>query len=112
MASASMLDNITLVGELPETGWEYCSKNLQGPFQATLKENGCIVFAACVNDALLVTSKHAFGPSPTPLKLSHADKAKKWLLVHLANKNVQESELVAFLKNNNVTAVFEVYSNS
>lgn len=100
-------DKFFNVGEIPETKWEYIEANCKGPFEVTLKENGCIIFIASVDGNLVVTSKHSMGPKQDG-GISHAEKGREWLNNHLNRVGKSQDDLSKFLAGNNLTAVFEV----
>lgn len=97
---------VTLVGEIKETTWQFLKENTLGPYEITLKENGCIIFVSSVLGNLVVTSKHALGGQND--NVSHAQKGEEWLDYHLENSQSSRQELIEYLSNNNVTAVFEL----
>nr|KAJ3417896.1 hypothetical protein HK105_000621 [Polyrhizophydium stewartii] len=103
-------DKFFNVGEVPSTTWKFIAENTVGPYEVTLKENGCIIFVAAVDGHILVTSKHALGKSKdkTRFKPSHAEKGEEWLDEHLRRAGATREQLVAFLSEHNVTAVFEL----
>jgi tRNA ligase len=94
-------DKFFNVGEIPECTWERLEQYTQGPYEVTLKENGCIIFASCYKGSLIVTSKHSIGNE-------HSVRGKEWLLKHLTRVNSTMEELSTFLESENLTAVFEV----
>jgi tRNA ligase len=93
-------DKFFNIGENDQTNWEYIERNCPGPYEVTLKENGCIIFISSVDGILAVTSKHALG--------DHAEKAREWLKIHLQKSGKTESDLSSFLAASDITAVFEV----
>ncbi len=55
-------DKFFNTGEVHETQWENILTRTQGPYELTLKENGCIIFVSGLeDDTLLVCSKHSTG---------------------------------------------------
>ena len=96
------------MNELPTTSWEALQEETRGPYEVSLKENGCIIFVGTVDGHLLVTSKHALGPHEDPKQTTHAGKGEEWLRKHLTERGRTVEELEAFLSRNDVTAVFEV----
>ncbi len=103
-------DKFFNVDELEQTKWEYMQQNMSGPFEVSVKENGCIIFVSTIDDMhLLVTSKHSIGDHRDDGSLvSHATKGREWLARHLRNANRTEQDLVQFLSTNRLTAVFEL----
>ena len=87
--------------EKPWTKWNFLKENAKGPFELSIKENGCILFVSAVNGDLFVTSKHAHG-NP------HSLKGQEWLDKHLTNVNKTRGELIQFLEKHDITAVYEV----
>ncbi|KAI8922586.1 RNA ligase-domain-containing protein [Powellomyces hirtus] len=108
-------DKFFNVSEVPSTKWENLARDTIGPYEATLKENGCIIFASALEGDLIVTSKHALGHGITPNywasgepKPSHSAKGEEWLERHLKSVGKTRFDFARFLKTNNVTAVFEL----
>ncbi|KAJ1812225.1 trna ligase, partial [Coemansia sp. RSA 2598] len=96
-------DKFFNIGEVPKTKWEWIDKNTQGPYELTVKENGCLILAAGVNSGkdLLVTSKHSIN---TP----HAEVGSSWVDKHVSRVGKTREEFAAFLYENNSTAIFEL----
>ncbi|KAJ3214538.1 hypothetical protein HDU67_001508 [Dinochytrium kinnereticum] len=93
-------DKFFNVGETQWTTAENLEARTTGPYEVTLKENGCIIFVSAIGDTLLVTSKHSIGP--------HAEKGHEWLERHLKDSQSSKQELADFLSDSKVTAVFEL----
>ncbi|KAJ1668780.1 tRNA ligase [Coemansia sp. RSA 1646] len=91
------------VGEVPKTKWPAIISDTRGPYELTVKENGCLILAAALDDGkkLLVTSKHA-------VNVPHAEVGMQWMGRHLASANKTPEEFAAFLHENNATAVYEL----
>ncbi|KAJ3351533.1 hypothetical protein HDU91_006112, partial [Kappamyces sp. JEL0680] len=100
-------DKFFNIGEVATTTWNWLCENTQGPYEMTLKENGCIIYMTGLEGHVLVTSKHAFG-SRDDGEPTHSDKGYEWLHKHLASVGKSTGELAAFLESNNLTAVFEL----
>ncbi|KAI8818596.1 RNA ligase-domain-containing protein [Fimicolochytrium jonesii] len=107
-------DKFFNVNEIPATTWSHLEKETQGPYEATLKENGCIIFAGALNGDLIVSSKHALKSVRTPgsdaadEKPAHAEKGEEWVIKHLKAAGKTRQDFVKFLEANDVTAVFEL----
>ncbi|KAJ3170451.1 hypothetical protein HDU87_008791 [Geranomyces variabilis] len=108
-------DKFFNVDEVPATRWKNLETETCGPYEATLKENGCIIFVAALAGDLIVTSKHSMGALRETAsydsgenKASHAQKGEEWLVKHLAAAGRTREELSQFLEAKNVTAVFEL----
>ncbi|KAI8854019.1 RNA ligase-domain-containing protein [Chytridium lagenaria] len=93
-------DKFFNVGETKWTTRENLQTRTVGPYEATLKENGCIIFLSAVDNDIVVTSKHSIGP--------HAEKGREWLDRHVENSSATKKDLVDFLTEHKVTAVFEL----
>ena len=106
--NGSLLFN--LVGEVEHTKWDYLLDNAVGPFEVTLKENGCIIFVSNIDGYLAVSSKHSLGASEE--KVTHAAKGEEWLYKHLECSNSSINEFKEYLKKENLTAVFELADDS
>ena len=103
-------DKFFNVNEVESTTWEYLERETIGPYELTVKENGCIIYVTSVEGHILVTSKHAFGPrdDSNGSKPSHSEKGAEWLDVHLKGVSTRQ-DLSDFLERHDVTAVFEVF---
>jgi tRNA splicing ligase len=94
-------DKFYNLDEYPEITWVELEQNTKGPYEVTLKENGCIIFISALGNQLLITSKHS-------ITGQHSKKAKEWLLIHLLSTNQTESSFLEYLQQNKFTAVFEL----
>ena len=104
-------DKFFNVGEVHETEWENVQERTQGPYELSVKENGCIIFVAGINvDHLLVCSKHSLGQRAD--QVSHAVAGEKWVERHLSTVGKTKVEFARELKARNVTAVFELCDDS
>ncbi|KAF9784263.1 hypothetical protein IL306_007573, partial [Fusarium sp. DS 682] len=91
-----------------ETKWENIFKRTQGPYELTLKENGCIIFIAGLeDDTLIVCSKHSTGDRDD-IQVSHASAGEKRLEQQLAAVGKTKADLARELRKRNVTAVAEL----
>ncbi|OJD38597.1 trna ligase [Diplodia corticola] len=95
-------------GEVNKTQWRNVENNTRGPYELSVKENGCIIFIAGLDDGtLLVCSKHSTGArDDTPL--SHAQAGEKWVERHLAMVGKTKEDLAHALRRMNATAVAEL----
>ncbi|KAJ1961223.1 trna ligase [Dipsacomyces acuminosporus] len=95
------------VGETKTTNWPWIEENTKGPYELTVKENGCLILASAMDEgrSLLVTSKHAIG-------VPHSDVGNKWVHLHLSRAGRTPEEFAAFLHEHNATAVFELCDDS
>lgn len=95
-------------GEVPKTKWPNVEKNTRGPYELSVKENGCIIFISGLEDGtLLVCSKHSTG-ARTDVDLSHALAGEKWVDRHLGSVGKTRQDLGRHLRNANITAVAEL----
>ncbi|KAI8898666.1 RNA ligase-domain-containing protein [Globomyces pollinis-pini] len=100
-------DKFFNITEVPTTQWSYLESNTLGPYEVTVKENGCIIYMSAVDGHLLVTSKHALGPS-NETRPSHAQVGEEWVNKHLKSVNKTRQELIQYLTKHKVSAVFEL----
>ncbi|KAJ2454489.1 trna ligase [Coemansia sp. RSA 2336] len=96
-------DKFFNINEVSKTKWEWIEKNTHGPYELTVKEDGCLILASGLDGgkSLLVTSKHA-------VNVPHAEMARKWMERHLSEAGKSTEDLAIFLHENNATAVFEL----
>ncbi|KAH8652777.1 RNA ligase-domain-containing protein [Tricladium varicosporioides] len=93
--------------EVNATKWRNIENNTKGPYELSLKENGCIIFISGLHDGtLLVCSKHSTGSRTDGL--SHAKAAEKWVDKHLATVGKTRADLAKDLRRRNATAVAEL----
>ncbi|KAI0126207.1 RNA ligase-domain-containing protein [Xylariales sp. AK1849] len=101
-------DKFFNVDEVNETKWPSIRAKTQGPYELTLKENGCIIFISGLEDeTLLVCSKHSTGIR-TDVELSHSMAGEKWVDRQLAALGKTRADLARELRSRNVTAVAEL----
>ncbi|PQE06400.1 hypothetical protein CJF32_00002443 [Rutstroemia sp. NJR-2017a WRK4] len=94
--------------EVNATRWRNIESNTKGPYELSLKENGCIVFISGLHDGtLLVCSKHSTGSGKNP-GLSHAKAAEKWVDKQLKAIGRSRVDLARELRKRNATAVAEL----
>lgn len=101
-------DKFFNVEEVNDTQWRNIETKTRGPYELSVKENGCIIFISGLEDGtLLVCSKHSTGSrGDTPL--SHAQAGEQWVESHLKNVGKTVKELALELRRLNVTAVGEL----
>ncbi|KAH0522711.1 hypothetical protein TsFJ059_006514 [Trichoderma semiorbis] len=105
-------DKFFNVNEVNETKWDVVLKNTKGPYELTLKENGCIIFVAGLeDDTLLVCSKHSTGDR-SDVELSHARAGEIRLEKQLAAVGRTKEDLARELRSRNITAVAELCDDS
>ena len=101
-------DKFFNVGEVNETHWKNVTHMTQGPYELSVKENGCIIFISGLEgDRLLVCSKHSTG-SRDNVDLSHAVAGERWVDKHLSAIARTRADLAKELRERNVTAVAEL----
>lgn len=95
-------------GEVKETEWRNVETNTRGPYELSVKENGCIIFISGLEDGtLLVCSKHSTGYR-ADTDVSHAKAGEKWVDKHLATVGKTRQDLAMRLREMNATAVAEL----
>ncbi|KAI0110282.1 tRNA ligase [Daldinia grandis] len=101
-------DKFFNVNEVWETKWENILTKTRGPYELTLKENGCIIFISGLEDgSLLICSKHSTGDR-SDVELSHASVGEQWVDKQLATIGKTREEFSRELRRRNVTAVAEL----
>src|SRR2546421_12291299 len=101
-------DKFFNVGEVKGTEWPNIESNTVGPYELSVKENGCIILLTGLEDGtLLVCSKHSTG-AREDVSPSHAIAGEKWAEKHLASVGKTTRDLAKELRGMNVTAVGEV----
>ena len=105
-------DKFFNVGEVNFTKWEWIEENCTGPYDVTIKANGCIIFISGLEDGkLIVCSKHSTGPRED-VDRNHAEAGEKQLLMQLVKMNIDPSDFARMLYTHNVTAVAEYCDDS
>ncbi|CAK7262960.1 tRNA ligase [Sporothrix epigloea] len=105
-------DKFFNVNETPDTRWETIKERTQGPYEITLKENGCIIFVSgLADDTLLVCSKHSTGDRGD-VELSHSRAGETALEKQLERLGKSKQDLARDLYARNITAVAELCDDS
>lgn len=100
-------DKFFNIDEVNDTQWRNIEEFTRGPYELSVKENGCIIFMSGIeNNKLLVCSKHSTGPRSDTL--SHAVVGERWVDKHLATVGKIRAEFAAELRERNITAVAEL----
>ncbi|KAF2189426.1 tRNA ligase-like protein [Zopfia rhizophila CBS 207.26] len=95
-------------GEVRKTEWGNVEKHTRGPYELSVKENGCIIFIAGLDDGtLLVCSKHSTG-ARGDVELSHAVAGERWVEKHLKTVGRTKEDLARKLREMNATLVAEL----
>lgn len=101
-------DKFFNVEEVNDTKWRNVEIGTRGPYELSVKENGCIIFLSGLEgDILLVCSKHSTGPRQDA-ELSHAVAGQRWVDKQLAAIGKTRQDLARELRNRNATAVAEL----
>ncbi|PFH57828.1 hypothetical protein XA68_14521 [Ophiocordyceps unilateralis] len=104
-------DKFFNIGEVRHTKWENIITQTKPPYDLTLKENGCIIFFAGLEDGtLVVCSKHSTGDRPNCV--SHANAGEALLEKQLAAIGKTKEEFARELRERNATAVAELCDDS
>ena len=105
-------DKFFNVEEVNDTQWRNVETKTKGPYELSVKENGCIIFISGLeDDVLLVCSKHSTG-ARQDADLSHAVAGEKWVDKHLAAIGKTRQDLARELRKRNATAVAELCDDS
>ena len=102
-------DKFFNVDEVTKTRWDYIEEDTRGPYELSVKENGCIIFISGLeeDDTLLVCSKHSTG-SRDDVDTSHAQAGERWVERHVTAVGKSAKDLARELRSMNVTAVGEL----
>lgn len=101
-------DKFFNVEEVSATRWRNIEEFTKGPYELSVKENGCIIFASGLEDGtLLVCSKHSTG-GRADLALSHAQVGEQWIKKHVEAAGKSIKDLAKTLYEMNATAVGEL----
>ncbi|KAI1179367.1 tRNA ligase [Nemania sp. FL0916] len=101
-------DKFFNIDEVSQTSWDSIRRQTRGPYELTLKENGCIIFISGLEDGtLLICSKHSTGDR-SDVELSHASAGERWVQQQLATIGKTKEEFAQELRKRNVTAVAEL----
>lgn len=101
-------DKFFNIDETNNTQWRNIENKTRGPYELSVKENGCIIFiSALEDDTLLVCSKHSTGVR-ADTDLSHAQAGERWVERHVATVGKTAKDLARTLRQMNVTAVGEL----
>lgn len=101
-------DKFFNIDEVPITTWDALSQHTKGPYELTVKENGCIIFIAALPDGqIIVSSKHSLGIVEGQ-SVSHANVGERWLEKHLQSVGRTKQELAHELLRRDMTAVAEL----
>ncbi|KAK0333948.1 tRNA ligase [Friedmanniomyces endolithicus] len=95
-------------GEVRETEWPNVERDTRGPYELSVKENGCIIFISGLEDGTLLHSTG--GRSDTDV--SHAQAGEKWVDRQLAAIGKTRHQLASKLREMNATAVAELCDDS
>ncbi|KAL4905813.1 hypothetical protein BDW74DRAFT_177513 [Aspergillus multicolor] len=105
-------DKFFNIDEVNNTQWRNIEHNTQGPYELSVKENGCIIFISGLEDgSLLVCSKHSTG-ARTDTDRSHAQVGEEWIERHVATVGKSTADLARQLREMNATAVGELCDDS
>lgn len=100
-------DKFFNVDEMQQTSWSSIETNTEGPYEITVKENGCIILIGGLEDGtVVVCSKHSTGPRDD-VNRNHSLAGQQFLEKQLADKNINIKDFGRFLYDNNCTAVAE-----
>ncbi|CCH60093.1 hypothetical protein TBLA_0C02880 [Henningerozyma blattae CBS 6284] len=105
-------DKFFSIDEVAKTKWDWIEKETKGPYEVTLKTNGCIIFISGLEDgSLVVCSKHSTGPRDDVNK-NHAEAGELKLVEQLEKIKIDPKTLGAKLYENDITAVAEYCDDS
>lgn len=101
-------DKFFNIDEVRSTEWRNIEKDTVGPYELSVKENGCIIFISGLEDGtLLVCSKHSTG-ARQDVEKSHSVVGERWIERHVSSVGKTTQELAKTLREMNATAVGEL----
>lgn len=101
-------DKFFNVDETEPTQWRSVETRTRGPYELSVKENGCIIFISGLEDGtLLVCSKHSTG-ARGDVEVSHAQAGEQWVERHVSSAGKTVKDLALELRRMNATAVGEL----
>ena len=101
-------DKFFNVDETDSTRWRSIETQTRGPYELSVKENGCIIFISGLeDDTLLVCSKHSTG-TRADVQVSHAQAGEQWVEHHVHAVGKTAKDLSRELRRMNATAVGEL----
>ncbi|CEP64163.1 tRNA ligase LALA0_S10e03862g [Lachancea lanzarotensis] len=105
-------DKFFNIDEVASTSWQWLSSNTVGPYEVTVKENGCIIFISGLQDGtLVICSKHSTG-NRDDTDRNHSIAGEKYLLKQLQAQKIDPKILGQELHGMNATAVAEYCDDS
>ena len=105
-------DKFFNIDEVMTTRWEWLEENTVGPFEITVKSNGCIIFISALEDGtIVVCSKHSTGPRDD-VDRNHALAGQEFLMNQLRKNNIDSAEFAKELYSRNLTAIAEYCDDS
>ncbi|SCV02629.1 LAME_0H03532g1_1 [Lachancea meyersii CBS 8951] len=105
-------DKFFNIDEVASTSWSWLTSNTVGPYEVTVKENGCIIFISSLEDGtLVVCSKHSTG-SRDDTDRNHSVAGEKFLMKQLQASGIDPKTLGLELYHMNATAVAEYCDDS
>ncbi|KAL3460733.1 fungal tRNA ligase phosphodiesterase domain-containing protein [Aspergillus heterothallicus] len=105
-------DKFFNIDEVNNTQWRNIENNTRGPYELSVKENGCIIFISGLEDgSLLVCSKHSTG-ARSDTDRSHAQVGEEWIQRHVTSVGKTTADLAKELRAMNATAVGELCDDS
>ncbi|KAL4766108.1 tRNA ligase [Aspergillus foveolatus] len=105
-------DKFFNIDEVSATQWRNIEAHTEGPYELSVKENGCIIFISGLEDgSLLVCSKHSTG-ARADTDRSHAQVGEEWIERHVATVGKSTAGLARQLREMNATAVGELCDDS
>ena len=105
-------DKFFNVDETNSTRWRNIETGTRGPYELSVKENGCIIFISGLEDGtLLVCSKHSTG-ARGDVDVSHAQAGERWVERHVSSVGKSVRDLAQELRRINATAVGELCDDS
>ena len=98
---ARSYDKFFNINEMEETNISHLKSDLSFPIRSYVKENGYLCILSTFNDELFFATKSDCGEGP------YREWFKEAIYKHLEDNHINEQDLINFLKDHNVSMVFE-----
>lgn len=100
-------DKFFNINETQATSWKSLEDDTIGPYEVTVKSNGCIIFISALEDGtIVVCSKHSTGARDDVDK-NHAIAGQDYLMKQFEERNIDPKVFAKELYDRNLTAIAE-----
>ncbi|KAG0668035.1 hypothetical protein C6P45_005125 [Maudiozyma exigua] len=100
-------DKFFNINETQATSWKSLEEETVGPYEVTVKSNGCIIFISALEDGtIVVCSKHSTG-ARDDVDRNHAIAGQDFLMKQFEERSIDPKVFAKELYNRNLTAIAE-----